>query len=63
MSETADMKMLDEFIQSTDRYYHLLKNDTGDFMYHFWMKRRRERIVTPSLPNYERMNKDKARVY
>ena len=59
MSETVDMRRLDEFIYSTDSYYYLLKKYTVIFAVLLWMKRMREPIVIPPLQNYKRNQKER----
>ena len=59
MSETADMRRFDEFVYPADSYCYLLKNYRGGCAHLFWMKRTRDSIVAPSLPNDKRNQKEK----
>ena len=59
MLETAHMRRLDEFVYSTDSYCYLLKHYNSVFAYLFWMKRTREKIGAPTLPNDKRHQKER----
>ena len=59
MCLATNRSLPEAYVYSTDRYYYLLKNYNGIFAYLFWMRRTREKSVTPSLRNYKKNQKER----